>query len=370
MDSLYNAIAKHMPLFEDEMLLEIGDKVTVTHVFEDQWCMAIKETGESGLIPFCFLSKDRASTMTSIPIQRSSSLSSKGSTTNREGWMSLDQYLSSYSKAPLSRIDNQEKLNEYFQSRINHSNLNPTDIGNLKIIFLGDSEIGKSTLLSNFKTSPQITSTLIPTRINSILTEHSCSTNKHKNISLIDSLGTSTTTDPQSVITPVLNYMLSEFTRTNSLFKNVEIHSLKRYLETGSGVHEHVDVCIYAILHRIKKIDIEFMKQISKYTTVIPVIVKSDSLTRQQILTLKKEIIESLEKERVDFFRFGLDLKELKENCLYPNVVPFAVSVYNEDGIVNEMELLKQFLFYSFKDDIRCTSADKFVRWRNSLPFV
>jgi hypothetical protein len=118
------------------------------------------------------------------------------------------------------------------------------------------------------------------------------------------------------------------------------------------------------------------MKVISPYTNIIPVLVKCDHMTRQQISEAKKQVLETcFANPSISIFKFGMSDKELLEhvNGLSGGVgtIPFALS-FDEDGdwiaegMVDEFELLKNQILFHFKEDLRQESAEKFVAWRYS----
>jgi septin 7 len=66
---------------------------------------------------------------------------------------------------------------------------------------------------------------------------------------------------------------------------------------------ERIHVCFFFIAaHRIKQQDVVFMKAIAPFVTVIPVIAKADSMTKQECTEFKKIVFDRLVNEKIDFF--------------------------------------------------------------------
>ncbi|KAJ3087163.1 eukaryotic translation initiation factor 3 subunit E, partial [Phlyctochytrium bullatum] len=135
----------------------------------------------------------------------------------------------------------------------------------------------------------------------------------------------------------------------------------------------HVDVVLYGILHRLTPIDLEYIRRLERVVTVVPVILKSDSLTSAEVFKLKREVLERLGAAGVRIHGFGLSHEEcvsLARGEVW-GAVPFAISSPNEipGGEVtggretsrNEFEDLKTTILYHHINDIRTLTAEKFA---------
>lgn len=65
-------------------------------------------------------------------------------------------------------------------------------------------------------------------------------------------------------------------------------------------IHTHIYIFIYFVNFRLKPLDIELMKKLHNKVNVVPVIAKSDVLTKKEIQKLKKRVIIfiSIQKKR------------------------------------------------------------------------
>ncbi|KAJ3137427.1 hypothetical protein HK101_003893, partial [Irineochytrium annulatum] len=190
------------------------------------------------------------------------------------------------------------------------------------------------------------------------------------NLTFVDSPGFGTFMDAMMIIKPVIDYHTAQFVKTDKVFvKGQVVPNLVKFLNAGTGCHTHVDACIYAILHRLKPVDIEFMRQLSSQVSVVPVIVKGDTLSSSEVYQLKASVLEDLEKAGISIYGFGLTTKECLELAKggVSGAVPFVVSSPLAapkgavTGTLNEFEVLKKSLFYHHIDDLRQLSAERYV---------
>ncbi|XP_070572209.1 septin-2-like [Ptychodera flava] len=113
----------------------------------------------------------------------------------------------------------------------------------------------------------------------------------------------------------------------------------ERYLQDESGlnrrniVDNRVHCCFYFISptgHGLKPLDVEFMKALHHKVNVVPVIAKSDTLTRKEVMKLKAKIVSEIEKHGISTYRIpdcdsdeDEDFKE--QNRQLKDGMPFAV---------------------------------------------
>lgn len=113
----------------------------------------------------------------------------------------------------------------------------------------------------------------------------------------------------------------------------------ERFLRDESGLNRRniadnrVHCCFYFISpfgHGLKPLDIEFMKQLHNKVNIVPVIAKSDALTKKEIHKLKMRIMEEIENNGIKIYPlpdcdsdeddvYKEKIRQLKE------AVPFAV---------------------------------------------
>lgn len=103
-----------------------------------------------------------------------------------------------------------------------------------------------------------------------------------------------------------------------------------------------MDIVFYVVLHRLKPVDIEFIRRLTPFTSVLPIIAKSDTLTPSQVSTLKLSILSELRAANIRPFLFGKTSSELMrahlaggdgEQMSSPHA-PFAIS----SAVTEDME--------------------------------
>ncbi|KAJ3026154.1 hypothetical protein HK097_006512, partial [Rhizophlyctis rosea] len=260
----------------------------------------------------------------------------------------------------------------------------PANIGSLRVAVVGDSGIGKTSLIQNFLTIPEVQSA-DPFNPSEQIHEIRCSTiptaelhtgEDPLNVTFVDTPGFGISMDAMETIRPIVDYHLSQFEKTDDIFaRDAPIPTLVNFLNSGTGAHTHVDVCIFGILHRLKPVDIEFMRRLTPYVNIVPVIVKCDTLKPTELFHLKVSVLEGLHKAGIPIYGFGLDFHELIDlaRAGVSGAPPFAISnpdVANSTGpnptpgIVNEFESLKNNILYHHIDDLRQLTAERFAEWR------
>ncbi|KAJ1564279.1 hypothetical protein HK405_015318, partial [Cladochytrium tenue] len=166
--------------------------------------------------------------------------------------LARNPYISTSSNGvPLSRADVFKKLDALNRARAIRAKV-PANVGAIKIAIVGDSGIGKTSMVKSFTSAPEVvTSDSLPsqpffstTRILDIkastIPAHTLSTGEDPmNITLVDTPGFGSQMDAIATIEP----------ETDKVFERLErIPNLIRYLSSGSGAHGHIDVCVYGIL--------------------------------------------------------------------------------------------------------------------------
>ncbi|KAH0537394.1 hypothetical protein FGG08_005793 [Glutinoglossum americanum] len=200
-----------------------------------------------------------------------------------------------------------------------------------------------------------------------------------RNLCFVDTPGYGNGTSFLEYVDPVVQYVESQLERTASAMRSGEGDVLG--LLSGNGASQ-VDVVFYMILHRVKPVDLEYMKRLSPLTNVIPIIAKADTLDAAEIKLLKASIASELQSADIRPFLFGMtcdDLRWATEPC-----APFAVSSavasdaenmdasllmspdYVQPLISTELSALVDRVFQ--RDSIawlRHAAAKKFMHWRS-----
>lgn len=269
---LFKGIAAYIPVQPDEIELKVNDIIEIKHTHDDGWSLCLnKRTNQTGLLPRNFLEQVSS---TSDPVSkitasinksnRSSSLQQSLETRRISAltteWMDdmtkkLDDIVidkdkalpSALPKSPEPKMDPHKKLqllNEYKAARAKKVAAN---IGSLKILVVGDTAVGKSSLISGMMNIPEVaelcTDSLDPP--NSILTYKKFSTvpveqlfshEDRFNITLVDSTGYSAYTDAAKIIRPTVDYLKTQFEFTDKMFvSGMPIPNLIRFLNSGTG---------------------------------------------------------------------------------------------------------------------------------------
>ncbi|XP_013780505.1 septin-1-like isoform X1 [Limulus polyphemus] len=114
----------------------------------------------------------------------------------------------------------------------------------------------------------------------------------------------------------------------------------ERFLQDESGLNRRnitdnrIHCCFYFISpfgHGLKPLDIEFMKQLHSKVNIVPVIAKSDALTKKEVMKLKRRVMQEIEENGIKIYPlpdcdsdededYKEQVRQLKE------AVPFAVS--------------------------------------------
>lgn len=137
-----------------------------------------------------------------------------------------------------------------------------------------------------------------------------------RNICFVDTIGYGSFSSATNCITPIVSYLESTFEKALSLINPASDEALSVLTSSASLTDGSlVDVCLYTILNRLKPIDVEYIKKLSQYTSVIPVIVKSDLLPPKDILELKLSILTELNEQGITPFLFGTTVEEAIASC-------------------------------------------------------
>lgn len=145
------------------------------------------------------------------------------------------------------------------------------------------------------------------------------------------------------------------------------------------GAHKFIDVCFYLIVHRLKPIDVEYMRLISEKANVVPIICKVDTQSEQEVIDLKVHVLKTLKEQGVSIYTFRIDYDRLISMAesgqaggppfAVSNVGPKPVSGDKEDQIsftpaVNELPMLRKMVLETQITNIRQFTVKKFINWR------
>jgi septin family protein len=151
-------------------------------------------------------------------------------------------------------------------------------------------------------------------------------------------------------------------------------------------------------LDRVKKVDIEYLRSLHHLCNVVPVLVKTDLLSRDQEYQLKCKVLQELKDNGIDIYQCGHSLEKLSELCRQGSQVapPFSISTKFTSNVTNDggttvldsksgqyhlsslhqhfssatgyskLMHLKDTLFYTHVDQLRQSTVAKFMAWRRS----
>ncbi|KAF9198018.1 hypothetical protein BGZ49_001298 [Haplosporangium sp. Z 27] len=203
-----------------------------------------------------------------------------------------------------------------------------------------------------------------------------------RNLVFVDTPGYGSVADAQANFDLFMNYVGQTFEEKNkkiSPFTEVDNNELMRSLVTGVGAHKFIDVCFYLVVHRLKPIDVEFMRLISEKANVVPVISKVDTQSEQEVIDLKVHILKTLKEQGVPIYTFRTDYERLINMAKSGQAggPPFAVSNSptkpvsgdKDDSIpftpaLNELPLLRKLVLETQITNIRQFTVKKFINWR------
>ncbi|KAG0230796.1 Septin-type guanine nucleotide-binding (G) domain-containing protein [Mortierella sp. GBAus27b] len=205
------------------------------------------------------------------------------------------------------------------------------------------------------------------------------------NLVFVDTPGYGSVVDAQVNLDEFMGYISQTFEEKNKRvnpFSEVTNNELMRSLVTGVGAHRFIDVCFYLIVHRLKPIDVQFMRLISEKANVVPVIAKVDTQSEKEVKELKVHVLKTLKEQGVSIYTFRIDydrLIHMAENG-QSGGPPFAVSNVNDkprsddinDQISfqparNELPLLRKLVLETQLTNIRQFTVKKFINWRSKF---
>ncbi|KAG0043376.1 hypothetical protein BGZ83_011471 [Gryganskiella cystojenkinii] len=298
--------------------------------------------------------------------------------------------------------------NQHGFSYSSTSSVNPfagQNIGYLRLAVVGDSGVGKTSFARQFtETLPEVlshdwepadaseddykrTDALIE-KFSSTMMEIPWDNMEAddevpaRNLVFVDTPGYGSVVDAQTNFDLFMRYIGQTFDEKNkkiSPFTEVSNNELMRSLVTGVGAHKFIDVCFYLIVHRLKPIDVEYMRLISEKANVVPVICKVDTQSEQEVNDLKVHILKTLKEQGVSIYTFRNEYDRLIQMAesgqaggppfAVSNVPAKPVSDDRNDQIsfrpaTNELPMLRKLVLETQITNIRQFTVKKFINWR------
>lgn len=198
----------------------------------------------------------------------------------------------------------------------------------LKVMVVGESGLGKTTLIDTlFRTTVNLNSQVDTPKLNAKtvrIEKRECSIVEggvSLNLSVIDTPGYGDAINNEDAWLPVLDYILVEL---QSYFEREQDVTRK-----GDVIDTRVHACLYFLApHRMKDVDVEFMKRLHQCVNLIPVIAKADTMTTNELAEYKQLIIDRLKQNEIRTYP-DLPMGPLADEG-GPTSPPFAVIGSNE----------------------------------------
>ncbi|XP_067687377.1 septin-2-like isoform X1 [Haliotis asinina] len=200
------------------------------------------------------------------------------------------------------------------------------------LMVVGESGLGKSTLVNSLFLTDLYPERHIPSAAEKIqqTVKIDASTVEIEErgvklrLTVVDTPGFGDSLNSQDCFRPIIQYVDDQF---------------ERYLQDESGlnrrhiVDNRVHSCFYFINpsgHGLKPLDISFMRALHHKVNIVPVIAKADTLTKQEVLTLKRRILDQIDENGINIYPLpdcdSDEDEDYKEQCRQlKQAVPFAV---------------------------------------------
>lgn len=280
---------------------------------------------------------------------------------------------------------------------------NGRKIGKLRIMFCGDSGSGKTTLLRTILDRSadvahyENTSGSEPGRPTTEINDVRASSQPYpawrilssasreditepvmeRNLCLIDTPGYGLSAEASDAIDPILQYVEDQFVSTNdTLRENIKMSDddFLGLIAAPQGGLTHIDAVIYCTTRELTETDLIFISRLSTYTTVIPVITKSDKHDAAQLEHLKAKVGKQLCDTAFEFFEPVLQDSTLDTHqvytlsCLDPQIDASIMMTenYMPELVPSDLDSLLPLLLYDDRPArLRHYTARKFLAWKS-----
>ncbi|XP_048102357.1 uncharacterized protein septin12 isoform X1 [Alosa alosa] len=214
------------------------------------------------------------------------------------------------------------------------------------IMVVGQSGLGKSTLVNTlFKSKvsrksctpnyeEKISKTVHLQSVSHLIEEKGV---KMK-LTVIDTPGFGDQINNDNCWEPIVSYVNEQYEK----YLQEELHVNRKRRIPDSRVH----CCVYflpATGHRLRSIDIEFMKRLGKIVSIVPVIAKADTLTMEERLEFKQRIRQDLQANGIRVYpqsEYDEDAEDRILNDKIRENIPFAVVGTDKEHQVNGNKVL------------------------------
>ncbi|XP_035471531.2 neuronal-specific septin-3 isoform X2 [Scophthalmus maximus] len=214
------------------------------------------------------------------------------------------------------------------------------------IMVVGQSGLGKSTLVNTLFKSKVSRKSCMPNyaeEISKTVRLHSVShvieeKGVKMKLTVIDTPGFGDQINNENCWEPIVKYVTEQYEK----YLREELHVNRKKRIPDSRVH----CCVYflpATGHRLRPIDIEFMKRLGKIVSIVPVIAKADTLTIDERQEFKERIRQDLASNGIQVYpqkEYDEDPEEHLINDRIRESIPFAVVGTDKEHQVNGNKVL------------------------------
>ncbi|XP_050408823.1 septin-2B [Patella vulgata] len=200
------------------------------------------------------------------------------------------------------------------------------------LMVVGESGLGKSTLVNSLFLTDLYPERHIPTASDKIkqTVKIDASTVEIEErgvklrLTVVDTPGFGDPLNSEDCFKPIIQYIDDQFER----YLNDESGLNRRHI-----VDNRVHCCFYFINpsgHGMKPLDIAFMRAVHHKVNIVPVIAKADTLTKQEVFSLKRKILDQIDEYGINIYTLpdcdSDEDEDYKEQCTQlKGAVPFAV---------------------------------------------
>lgn len=183
---------------------------------------------------------------------------------------------------------------------------------------------------------------------------------------IVDAPGYGDEMDVEKSFRRVSDFIENEFEKAIALEAN-EVRPGYEDMDAACGV----DAVLYFIApHRLKKLDIEFLKRIHRRASVLPIISKADTMTVNELAEFRKEVQAGLDSAQIHTFAgpfavicCAVSQKEGQVNYGRGRHYPWGVAL-SDDPVHSDLPVLRQTLLTDGLLQLHMERSNKFEEYR------
>jgi septin 6/8/11 len=249
---------------------------------------------------------------------------------------------------------------------------------NLNLLLVGPTGIGKSTLIDSLFKTPfpdaphQHGNDQVDLRVTTYDLQESgvklC-------LTVAESIGFGDQLNRTNSTSSIISYLDEQFEK----YLHEELSKKRSLADCGDW---RVHACLYLIEpagHTLKSLDLVALKELHQKVNIIPVIAKSDSITKEELAIFKQILIEEFTENGIDIYEPQGDQET---SAIYKTLIPFCAVASREKITVNGKQLrvrqypwglveveneehsdfpkLREMLLRTHTDDLRRTTHTRF----------